>query len=804
MNTKALGVFCIALASLLLELNLIRVFDVLWYPNMAYMIITLAVFSFGLAGVYLSIRPMPKSDNLWLTLSSLTLGMALWVALMQWAIDRLPFDYTLLGTPDGEGMIGNFFLIYVVICVPFFLTGLVLSVVFSHYASQIRKLYFWDLIGAALGSVLLIPLLPKIGAAGTMLVVAGLSIVSAVCFSFGRSKVFTFVISVCAVALVAAPFTKNHLDSFEPHMHKRAFKPLVKKINEGTWWDPISKINVLNLEALGQGKKWIAYDGGTQTSYYYPFDGDFEKLRASLPDGAPKHFWQSYVAISHYLKADSGANVLIIGSAGGQELKAALTYNPNHVDAIELVGTVVALGKTVYADYTGNIMNDPRAVVQRGEGRSFLRQSDKTYDIIQIFSNHTSSSIAAGSGSMQSAYLQTVEAYKEYFSKLSNDGILHINHHVYPKMVATAAQAWKEMGRGDFRSHVLVSEVPGGRDDLPTFLVKMSPWTADEVGKVKGYMSKFSYPVDPTDPENSFLSDDFFGGELPDSVIDNAPYRIAAPTDNKPFFNSLRTSLETLPEYDQERHVNQGISALLNSQKSTGYPVDIMHLIVSAGAAMFFALIFTIGPMLFAKSGRAKWTGKKSFMLYFSCLGLGFIVLELVFIQIFMKLIGFPLYTYTTVLFTFLFGAGIGSLASERLRLIETGRIWVPFAGIVASVVIVVFSQLVLFDLLLEARTLVRMFASVVIIFPLAFFLGMPFPMGVLAVENKPAGTIAWAWSLNGLFTVTGGIFCAIFSVFYGFFATMTVAVLVYIVAFLAFKNLYKGYLDDSARSASQ
>ena len=62
MSRTALGVFCIALSALLLELNLIRIFDVLWYPNMAYMIITLAVFSFGLAGVYLSLKPSVKTD----------------------------------------------------------------------------------------------------------------------------------------------------------------------------------------------------------------------------------------------------------------------------------------------------------------------------------------------------------------------------------------------------------------------------------------------------------------------------------------------------------------------------------------------------------------------------------------------------------------------------------------------------------------------------------------------------------------------------------------------------------------------
>lgn len=789
MTKTAFGVFCIALASLLLEINLIRVFDVLWYPNMAYMVITLAVFSFGLAGVFLAIRPIKNTDNLWIVLSVITSLMAAWVLHMQWAIDRLPFDYNLLNTDQFGEMAVNFLLIYVVICVPFFFAGLVLSIVFTHYAKQIRKLYFWDLIGAALGSVLLIPLLPKVGTTGILLVVAGLSVLSAACFCATRKTFGALVLVFIAAALVFFPFTRDQIDTFEPHMHKRAFKPLVKDINEGTWWDPISKINVLNTSGL-TNRKWIAYDGGTQSSFFYPFDGDFKKLRASLPQSASNHFWNSYVAVSHFVKADTDARVLIIGSAGGQELKAALTYEAASVDAIELVGTVVALGKTRYADYTGNIMNDPRANVQRGEGRSYLRQTNKEYDIIQMFSNHTSSSIAAGSGAMQAVYLQTVEAYKEYFTHLSDDGILHINHHIYPKMVATASKAWKELGKDNFRAHVVVSENSGVRDDLPTMMIKMSPWTAEEISKIKGYLRYFQFPVDPMNPENSFLSDDFFVGELPQSVLDTVPYRIEEPTDNKPFFTTLRKNLDTLPKNNPSIFVNEGVSEMMNSQKSTGYPIDVMHLIVSAGAALLFALVFTFGPLAFARTGREKWAGKAAFMTYFACLGLGFIMLELVFIQIFMKVIGFPLYTYTVVLFTFLFGAGLGSLASEKLRLREKGMLWLPFAGIVLTALLVVLAKTVIFGHLLELRTILRILASVVLIFPLAFFLGMPFPLGILTIENKPEGTVAWAWALNGLFTVTGGIFCAIFSVYHGFIATMMVAVAAYVVAYFAIKRM--------------
>ena len=791
MNTTSLGVFFIALSALLLELNMIRVFDVLWYPNMAYMIITLAVFSFGLAGVYLSLKPLSLTDKTWRILSALAALMAITVLALKPAIDRLPFDYHMLsGDQTGQTLI-NFLLLYLVICIPFFLCGLILSLVFSHYASQIRQLYFWDLFGAALGSVLLVPLLPKLGTAGIMYVVAGLSLVSAACFSARGNRIIPAALCTMALVTMVFPFSQENMDTFEPHMEKRGFRTLVKQLREGTWWDPISKIDVLNLKVVGQNKKWIAYDGGTQTSYFYPFDGDFDALRASLPASAHQHFWGPHVILSHDLKADSGSKVLIIGSAGGQELKAALTYSPSEVDAIELVGKVVELGKTRYAAYTGNIMNDPRANVLRGEGRSYLRASGKKYDIIQMFSNHTSSSIAAGSGAMQANYLQTVEAYKEYFTHLNDDGILHLNHHVYPKMIATASRAWFELGRDDFRCHVFVSEVPGAQDNLPTMLIKMSPWSEEEIKKIKGYSaSNHRFPIDPTRPASSFLPDEFFSGKLSKSVLETAPYRIEEATDDKPFFNSLRISLDTLPENNKALYVNQSVSGLLNSQKDTGFPVDVMHLIITTGAAIMFAFIFTLGPMFFSRTGREKWDGKISFVTYFCALGLGFIVFELVFIQIFMKLIGYPLYTYTTVLFTFLFGAGIGSFSSEKLQIFERKRFVLPFLGIAASTFLVFLSQQFLFDELLEFGALTRIISSVIIIFPLAFFLGMPFPLGVLAIRNKPAGTIAWAWALNGLFTVAGGIFCAIFSVYQGFTTTMMVAVMAYAIAYLAFRRL--------------
>jgi len=806
MSRTSLGVFFIALASLLLELVLIRVFDVLWYPNMAYLIITLSVFSFGLAGVYLSLYPITLNSKTWVWLSGATLLMALSAIFLHFSLNRVPFNFDLIGDPDFTLALGrNFFIIYILISAPFFLAGFVLSLVFSHYAKQIRKLYFWDLIGAALGCLVLVPLLPKIGTIGILYIVAIFAVISSCLFA--KNKVWVSTVTIATLVFIIgfsaiSPLKWDGIQMFKPHMDKRGFATLLPH-KEGTWWDPISKIDVIDYEKLNETAntnytfKWIAYDGGSQTSYFYRFDGDFLKIREGMPGNAVRHFWAPYLAVSHYAKKDQDSNVLVIGSAGGQEIKAALTYNANHVDAIELVGKVVDLGKTTYNEYLGGIMNHPKVDARKGEGRSHLRSTDKKYDIIQINSNHTTSSIAAGSGSMQSAYLQTVEAYKEFFGHLTDDGILHINHHVYPRMVATAAQAWEDLGRGDFRKHVLVFEKSGHHDNLPTFLVKMKPWTSDEIADVSAFLGGFDFVVNPEAPQDSFLTDEFFKGSFPQSTAQKVPYRITPPTDNKPFFNSLRKSLDTLPKEDAEVFVNSSVSGLLNSQKKTGLPTDVIHLLVTAGAAIIFAIVFTLVPLMFSKTGKVKWKGKGSFIVYFSCLGLGFIVFELVFIQIFMKLIGYPLYTYTTVVFTFLFGAGIGSFFSEKLQLIEKRRPILPFIGIAVSTLFLVFSQQALFDLFLQFSTFTRVILSIIMIFPLAFFLGMPFPLGILAIQDKPAGTIAWAWAYNGLFTVAGGVFTAIFSVFFGFKATMLVALLAYVAAYLAYRSLFASYLEN-------
>lgn len=749
---------------------------------------------FGIAGIFSTIRPRENvvDKDKSLMLYSLLFGFSSIILLP--ILNLIPFNFDKIGT-EFFLQLFYFTLLYGFLSMPFFFAGIIFTSVFSIYASKIRSLYFFDLVGASLGSFLIIPLIPKIGPGGILFVVGGLSILAAILFIQKKIKILPFL--VISFILIAIPFVKEGYFEFKEHVNKRhVVDDKLKDKLEFSYWDPVSKIDVIDQVT----KKHVAYDGGSQSSTIFPFDGNYKKLRSEVFDSLNNHFWNRGVLASHYLRKDSGSEVLIIGSAAGQETKAALLFGASKIDAVEMVGIVMEISKNIYSNYNGNIFNDSRVNKIVGEGRSFLRATDKKYDIIQIYSNHTSSSIAAGTGAMATTYLQTAEAYKEYFISLKRDGILHINHHVLPKMITTAAKAWKELNLGDFEKHVVAFQMKGRRDNLPTLLIKMTPWIAAEIDTLNSFFSRHSnekHPyeiiLDPINSKNNYLSKEFFSGTMTQELLNKIPYRVVASTDNRPYFNFLRKHVAILQE-DSSKFVDKSTAAILNEQlRAKIVPMDTIHLFLVGIVSLLFSILFIFIPLKFAAFKKSNnWHGAFSTLSYFACLGSGFIIFELTFIQIFMKLIGNPLYTYSTILFAMLLSAGIGSLFSEKLNITPLHKWQFPFLGIIISSLLIILFHQQFFYLFLSSPIVIRILVSVVLIFPLGFFLGMPFPLGISTIKDLPKGTIAWAWALNGLFTTIGGLLSVLLSIYWGFKETVFVAMIFYILAFILFSRFHK------------
>jgi spermidine synthase len=770
------------MASLVTEISLIRVFDVLFYPNISYMIITCSLFAYGLAGVYSVIKPMPIEGDQRKVFGKLSFLLAVSVAVILPLVNLLPFDLNNLSTEPVRQLI-YFGGVYLALAMPFFLTGLIFSAVFTAFPKQIQSLYFWDLTGAAFGSALVIPLISSIGPGGLLFVAAGLSLISSALFI--NRKPWTLVVCVISLGLFIVPIAyAPHYFDFKEHQGKRGVNLARERgIIEKTIWDPISKIDIIDYGQL----RYIAYDGGSQTSLFYPFDGDFQTLRENLPNELTHHFWQRGVLVSHYLKDGTHPYVLVIGSAGGQEIKAALMYGAQHVDGVEMVGSIVQLGKNEYSNYIGALFRHPLVSVHIGEGRSFLQSSDTRYDIIQIFSNHTSSSVAAGTGAIATNYLQTSDAYREYFSHLSGNGVLHINHFYYPRMITTAALAWSQMARSHFEKHVVVYE--NDQDEtLPTLLIKMQPWSSDELERVKQFFAaefpgegiKYTLVVDPLSPETNSIPLSYFSGGLSAEAIQASVSQIKPATDDRPYFNLSEKSLNPF---------SNGIGESLKRPLEV-LPQGLITLYMTGIVAVFYALLFVLIPLFFSNTGKQQWRNKRNTLLYFSCLGTGFIIIEFVFIQLFIHLIGSPLYTYSIVIFTMLLGAGIGSITSHRWRITPDFRWFVPFIGIFFAMILMLAVYPNAQDTFLAASLATRIAATILFIFPVSFFLGMPFPLGILSMEHQPKGAVAWAWGMNGLFTVIGGLLGIVSSIQWGFKITLWIAWGIYAFAFLIFSRI--------------
>ena len=801
MHRIALGIGLTAFNTLMVEILLTRVFDVILYPNIGYMIITGALFAFGLAGIYATLRPLPAPDTVPDRLCWLSVCMAVSLLVIRPALNTIPFQYDAIAAQPLFQFV-CFLCVYLLITAPFFLAGLIFTWAFTTYATKIQVLYSWDLVGAAVGAVALIPLLLPIGPGGALLLAAGVSLVAAVVFVPWRTR--SLVPTSMAILLAVTPFLLSDYLDFVEHKPDRGLRTArSENRSELVRWDPISKVEVIDIGPV----KNIIYDGGTQGSFIYPFDGDYRRLRRALEDAAEQNaegeflrrFWQRGVVASHWMREDSARRVLVIGSAAGQEIRAALAFGAWRVDAVELVGEVIALGRNEYRAYNGEVLNHFQVNTVRGEGRAFLRAADEPYDIIQIFSNHSSSSVAAGAGAMDPTYLLTADAFEEYFEGLQDDGILHVNHHIYPRIVTTAALGWARLGRTDFQRHVaVVMRHPIEQDTLPTVLIKMTPWTRQEMDRLRalysitpGGQANYEIVEDPLQPGRSYLPEEFYSGALSRETIDRTEYRVIPATDDRPYFKFFRRRLGMITP-GEENFVRPEIARLLNVQvqQGGGVPMDVVHLMVTSAVSLAFAVAFVGVPLIFSRVGRERWQGKASTLVYFSCLGAGFIMLELTFIQKFWKFIGFPLYTYSVVLFTLLLAAGVGSLASPRLGVLPAGRWSLPFVGTLGYGLLFLVGHQWLVDATLGLPIGLRITIAAIVLFPIGFFMGMAFPVGILCIERRSRAAVAWAWGMNGLFTVIGGLASVLLSVYYGFTVTELVALSTYAVAFVALSRL--------------
>ena len=419
------------------------------------------------------------------------------------------------------------------------------------------------------------------------------------------------------------------------------------------------------------------------------------------------------------------------------------------------------------------------------KARGFVTGRFDEYDLVQLALLDSFGASSAGLYSLSENYLYTVEALGEILDTLRPGGILAITRWIkLPprdglKIFATAAAALERAGVAEPGQQMVM--IRGW--NTSTLLLSNRVFSPHRIERVREFSNQrwfdvVHYPGIQAGEANRYnqlqqawyfnAARELLGAEREQFFADYK-FNIRPSTDNRPyFFHFLKW--RTLPEIFSLR--GQGGLPLLEQ----GYLI----LIVTLAQAALASLVLILLPLWLGKDKAKEVSGGRwRVVVYFFTIGISFMLIEIAFIQKFILFLSHPLYAVAVVLSAFLVFAGLGSAISERW----SAPVSRPVAGIVFIALVYLFLLPPLFQWLMPLHDISKILVSAVLIAPLAFLMGMPFPLGLSRVAHHSAALIPWAWGINGCASVLSAIFATILAIHAGFIAVVLLAIVLYILA---------------------
>lgn len=798
-----LAVAVISAAILAYEVLLVRLYSIINWYHFAYLIISIALLGFGASGTVLALtqrRLLPRFEAVFAACAALfgataVLGFA--------AAARLPFNP--LAIVWDARQIGWLALSYLLLVLPFFFGGAAIGLSFSRFSGSIGKVYAFDLVGAGIGALGIVAVLFVLPPGAALRLVAALGLVSAALALLPRRRHAASAVLATA-AIGAALWLPPALVALEPHISQYKRLPAALSVPDARIverrFSPLGLVHVvesptiplryapgLSLANTTEPPLQIGvFTDAESLSAITRFEGDLEALA---------YLDYTTAAAPYHLVEDP--EVLILGAGAGEQVLLGLYNGAERIVAVELNRQVVDLVADDYAAFAGGIYarNDVEVVID--EARSFVERTEDRYDLIQIPLLYSFGTAAAGTQSLYENYTYTVEAMGDYLERLAPGGVLAITLWLKlpprdsVKLFATAVAALEQRGAAG----------PGERLALlrswntATLLVKDGEWSAAELDALKTFADARSfdlayYPgITPAEAnrynvlERPFLYEaaTALTGPDADAFIDGYKFQIAPATDDRPYFYDF-FRWRSLPELWALR--TQGAAML-----------DMGYLIVLASLvqAVLLSLVLILAPLVIRRSRFGGSAPKARTSAYFLALGLAFLFIEIAFIQTFILFLGHPLYAVAVVLAGFLVFAGAGSALSGPLdRVLRRHRAPLDALGLAVAAIAVLalayrFALPPVFDALIAWPDAAKIAVSLVLIAPLATFMGMPFPLGIAKVAAESADLVPWAWGINGCASVAAAILATLLAIHFGFAVVVLVAVVLYLSAPLSLRG---------------
>jgi SAM-dependent methyltransferase len=796
-RTVGLGVALVSLCLLTTELALTRLFSVtIWY-HFAFLAISVALFGTGAAAllVHLIQHRLPaERAGVHLARGCLALGAV--TAASAWLLLRFTPDMATSAEPRlASGATLDLVVTFVAAAAPFFAGGFVISLAMTRWSRVIHSLYSFDLAGAGLGCLTVIPALWLLGAPLTLVAAGALACAAGLLFAPAEQRGRGAAPGILALSLAALAATGPLHGLFEVRRAKGL--DLHRLDIEYNGWNSFSMVTVLGGARFRGWGMSPAFAGELSAQKTLVID-----MNAMTPlvgwDGDPRSarhvLWDLSAFVHHVRPWSPPRRVCVIGAGGGRDVLAALAAGARRVTGVEINPLIVdEVMRGRYRDWTGDLYGRADVDVVVDDGRGFVRRSTEPFDVIHLSMVDTSAATAAGAYSLTENSLHTEEAFADYLERLAPDGLLSVSSPSLPGLAggaALSALAWRavrDAGGDPARQIAALSTVWIGRPGcrLHNIIVRKSPFEAAEVESIAAAAARLRFDV-------SFLpgagarpdgagGDDWIprilsarsDGELAGAVA-GLPLDVAPATDDRPFF------------FYQNRLSD--LTALVGTARPGylfGGGLFILAKVALVAGAM--VLLFLLLPVLVSRRALAAGSGPAAADLaYVACLGLGFMCVEIALIQKFTLFLGQPTWTLAVVLFVLLVGGAAGSRLFGRLA---PGRRRRDLAVALAALCLLLSICWLAHggDALLAAAAgspaAVRIALSAALLAPTGLLLGMPYPAGLAAVAARAGTRIPWLWSVNSATSVLGSVTAVLVSMHSGITATIGVGVALYLLA---------------------
>jgi hypothetical protein len=776
-------------SSIAYEIALTRLFSIsLWY-HFAFMIISIAMLGIGASGTVLSLYPKLKKVS-YLRTYCVLLGAGIFISYL--ISNRIPFDPVKLSWSKIQILYIGIY--YVVLSMPFFFMGLIISTALASISNKIGLFYGADLFGAGLGSIAVMSMLFLTGPDTAVFYIASIAFLAAFIAGGRKQKVVSAVLLLIITFFLLSPhpFFKTRISEYKGLSVALRY-PGAEHLK--TYNSPYSRIDTLISPA-------IRFAPGLSLRYLQTlpdqigFSIDTGELHAisALKDKNTMRFL-AYLPSSLPYELGQKKDVLILDDKGGLQSLLAYYYGASNIYKIEGNPLIVKVIKQDFDTFSGKIYSKN---TWTGLGRSWLKECEEHFDIIDI---PLFSTTPAGSFGISEDYRFTVEAFNEYLKHLKTDGLLQISLFILPpprmelRLLNTAVTALEE--RGIKRSDRHIAAIRSW--STMSILIKKSPITISDIFSIRNFSQdrRFDllyYPGINVDETNIYVhmpSDEYFTSfvdildtEKRKKFINDYIWDISPITDDKPFFYYyLKTK--------NIREIYNIMGQKWQYFVEEGYILPFVFIQV-----LFLTLILIILPAFSSKpsnypSPTLKERGQGGFvhglfLPYFACIGIGFMFIEVSFIQKIILPLEHPSYAFATILTSILMSAGIGSLFRQRFLFLKN-----PSFLIVLSLITIAYSILIpsMTDLITPYSIPVKILLTYIAFIPIGFFMGIPFPSGLIFLGEKNASLIPWAWAINGSFSVLAPILALMTAIAFGFKTVLWIGAGSYFLAYIIYKK---------------